>query len=380
MNPYLSWAEIDLSAISHNLRELRRITRPSARLMAVIKANAYGHGALEIARLAESEPVDWLGVANIHEGIALRKAGITLPILIFGYTPGVMAPALQTHGLTQTVTSFQAAEALSFHLSPNEKPLDLHLKMDTGMGRMGFFISESPEDMDAALNEAKLIAGLKGVHLQGICTHFAHADAADKTYTRTQFSRFLHFLDLLKSMGIRPEIVHAANSAAVIDLPETHLDMVRPGISIYGSYPSDAVDKTAIALQPAMTVKTRIIQLKHVRENFKISYNMTYETRISTTIAAVPIGYADGYNRLLSSRGFMLVRGQRAPVVGRVCMDLTMIDVGHIPDVALEDEVVVFGKQGRQSIRVEELAAEIGAINYEIYTRIGDRVERIYLT
>ena len=377
MNANLSSAQIDLSLLSHNLKELRRVTKPSAMLMAVVKANAYGHGAVEVARQACIEKVDWLGVANISEGMALRGAGVTLPILIFGYTPGEMAKILLENQLTPTVFTFEMAKAFSQYLSTADI-LNIHVKMDTGMGRLGMVVSNEAHSIEKT-DEIKKISKLKGIQLQGIYTHFANADAADKSYTHLQLDRFLHFLDKLKSQGITPEIAHAANSAALIDCPETHLDMVRPGISIYGSYPSETVDKSRVSLKPVMTFKTTIVHLKQVPKGFKVSYNMTYETNSPTLIATVPIGYADGYNRLLSSKGHMIVRGKKVPVVGRVCMDLTLLDVGQIPDVRVGDEVVVFGNQQGESILAEELATSLDTISYEIFTRVGERIERSYV-
>lgn len=377
MHSPLSCAEIDLGAIAHNLKELRRAARPRASLMAVIKANAYGHGAAEVARLAADEKADWLGVANFHEGMALRKARIQLPVLIFGYTPASLAPALQELDLTPSVYSVDMARALSENLTPGENPLNIHVKLDTGMGRLGILSTDDPRTQEKAFQEVKAIAALKPLHLQGLYTHFANADSEDQSYSKTQLARFLEILSHLKASGVSPDIAHAANSAAVIDFPESHLDMVRPGISMYGSYPSSSMENR-IRLKPAMTVKTRIIQLKNVPKGFKASYHMTWEAKAPTKIATIPIGYADGFNRLLSSKASMLVNGQRAKVAGRVCMDLTLLDVGHIPGVAVEDEVVVFGKQGKETLLVEELAQAAGTISYEIYTRIGDRIERIY--
>ena len=378
MNTHLSWARIDLSAFSHNLRELRRVTHPSAMIMAVVKANAYGHGAVEMAGQASLEPVDWLGVANMDEGISLRKAGISLPILIFGYFPAHTAQALLDHRLTPTVYNYEMAQALSHHL-PAKKTINVHVKMDTGMGRLGLVVSEQDHAMEKAVSEIQKIAALKGIRIQGVYTHFADADSGNNTYTSLQLKRFLGFLDNLASIGITPEIRHAANSAAVIDHPDTHLDMVRPGISLYGACPSDKADKRRVSLKPVMAMKTKIIFLKQVPKGFKVSYNLTHETQAPTTIATIPIGYADGYNRLLSSKGIMLVKGKKTPVVGRVCMDLTLLDVGHIPNVSIGDEVVVFGHQGNETILVEDLANELNTISYEIFTRIGDRVKRVYI-
>jgi alanine racemase len=373
LNTPLVWAEIDLQAIAHNVRELRRVTKPEARLMAAVKANAYGHGMVEVAKAVLQSGVDELGVARIEEAVQLREAGIDTPILIFGKTPSSMNERLIEFDLRPTVFDAETAEALSKTASSKGAKIKTHVKVDTGMGRLGIM----PEKV--RVNDVTRMAKLPGIEIEGIYTHFATADVTDKTYARKQFELFSKFLDQLDQSGIVIPIKHAANSAAVIDLPETHLDMVRPGISVYGLYPSEDVDKTQVSLQPAMELKARIIHLKRVPAGFKVSYGSTYETKADTAIATIPIGYGDGYSRLLSSRGEMLVRGQRAPVAGRVCMDLTMLDVGHIPDVKLEDEVVIFGKQGNNSIHVDEIASILNTINYEVVTTVANRVPRIFV-
>jgi alanine racemase len=252
------------------------------------------------------------------------------------------------------------------------------------MGRLGvlpdcFRTLQSSRDVDNAVHEVESIARLRNLEIEGIYTHFAIADSPDRSYTENQLEIFMDLIDQLKRAGMEFPVKHAANSAAVINMPKTHLDMVRAGISIYGLYTSDSVDKNRIDLKPAMELKARIIYVKKVPAGFKVSYGITYETEKATTIATVPIGYADGFNRLLSSRGHMLVCRRKAPIIGRVCMDMTMLDVGDIPEVSLEDEVVVFGKQGDASITVDEIASSINTINYEIISTIADRVPRIYL-
>jgi alanine racemase len=380
----LVWAEVDLEAIAHNVRELRRITNPAAHLMAVVKANAYGHGVIEVTRKALENGADFLGVARIEEGIELRKAGVKESVLIFGYTPPELAHKLIKFDLTQTVWSYTTAQALSdVGVSSNQK-IKVHLKVDTGMGRLGLLpdchrppVTEQ-NLMGNAVREAKSISLLAGLELEGVYTHFATADSSDKTYAGKQFEIFVDFLNELSRAGINPLLCHAANSAAIIDMPETHLDMVRAGIAIYGLYPSDEVNKRRIVLKPAMTLKSKIVHLKKVPPGFKVSYGSTYKTQKPTTIASIPVGYADGFSRLLSSRGNMLVRGHRAPIVGRVCMDQTMLDVGHIPDVNLEDEVVIFGRQKDESITVDEIAVSLNTINYEIVSALTARVPIIY--
>jgi alanine racemase len=378
------WAEIDLQAIAHNMRELRRFTRPKAGLMAAVKGNAYGHGAVRIAQTAVANGVDALGVARIEEGLELRQAGLDVPILIMGYTAPSLTPRLIDHALTQTVYTLDTAQALSAAAQGLGKTLKVHLKVDTGMGRLGLVPDSgrsSSSDIPAsgrALEEVLQIHQLPGLKLEGIFTHFASADSADKTIAHQQLNRFNRFLAELEKAGIDGITHHAANSAAIIDLPESHLDMVRAGIALYGLYPSDEVGQGKINLIPAMTLKARIIHLKPVAAGFKVSYGSTYTTPAPTTIATVPVGYADGYSRLLSNRGQMLVQGQRAPIVGRICMDLTMLDVGHIADVNLDDEVVVFGRQGKTVLSADEVAALIDTINYEIVAGLTARVPRIY--
>jgi alanine racemase len=378
------WAEIDLQAIAHNMRELRRLTRPQARLMAAVKGNGYGHGAVKIAQTAIANGADALGVARIEEGLELRQAGLDAPILIFGYTPPSLTTRLIDHALTQTVYTLDTARALSAAAQGLGQTVKVHLKVDTGMGRLGLLPDSgrsSSSDITAsgqAIEEVLQIHQLPGLKLEGVFTHFASADSADKTFAHRQLSRFTRFIAELEKAGVDGVILHAANSAAIIDLPESHLDMVRPGIALYGLHPSDEIGQDKIDLIPAMTLKARIIHLKPVAAGFKVSYGSTYTTPAPTTIATVPVGYADGYSRLLSNRGQMLVHGRRAPIVGRVCMDLTMLDVGHIADVRLEDEVVVFGRQGKTALSADQVAALIDTINYEIVAALTARVPRIY--
>lgn len=380
------WAEINLKAIAHNMREIRRVTSPTAKVMAVVKANAYGHGAIEVAREVLRNGADFLGVARLEEGIQLRKEGIEKPILILGYTPFSRSAEVVDYDLTQTVYSYQMAGEFSRAAAARNKKLRVHIKVDTGMGRLGLLAGIFPSGLNccnksagAAVREACAIASLPGLEVEGIFTHFAAADSADKENTGRQLEIFLEFVEGLRRAGLEVPVKHAANSAALLDMPETHLDMVRPGIILYGLYPSPEVKKNRVVLKPAMQVKTRISHLKNVPGGFEVSYGSTYKTKKATTIATVPVGYADGFNRLLSSRGWMLVRGMRAPVVGRICMDQAMLDVGHIRDVELEDEVVVFGKQGPSSITVDEIASTLGTINYEVVSTVSARIPRVYL-
>jgi alanine racemase len=347
--------------------------------MVAVKANAYGHGIIEVARQALKSGADALGVARVDEGIRLREAGIDAPVLVFGYTVPSEAARLYEFDLIQTVYSYETARALSDTASSLDIKINIHLKIDTGMGRLGLLPdSRRTFPADSAVEEVKSIAGLSGLKLEGIFTHFATADWSDKSYAEKQFQIFSTFLNQLHKAGLKFSVRHAANSGAIISMPQTHLDMVRAGISIYGLYPSEEIDKSRIKLLPAMFLKARIIHLKKVPAGFMVSYGITHETKKPTTIATIPVGYGDGFSRLMSSNGHMLVHGQRAPIIGRVCMDLTMIDVGHIPEVELEDEVVVFGHQGDAYISADEIARLTNTINYEVVTRISDRVPRVY--
>lgn len=378
------WAEIDLKAIAHNIRELRRIADPNSCLMAVVKANGYGHGSVEVARCALNNGAEVLGVARIDEAMILRNEGIYSPILIFGYTPPPFYKELLKFDLTQTVYSLQTAESLSAFAVSNNKRIKVHIKIDTGMGRLGILpdclrdYRENGIRAGLALREVESIVRLTGLEPEGIFTHFSMADSSDKSFSRRQFEIFMEFINSLKKKGIEFGVRHAANSAGIIDMPETHLDMVRAGIAMYGLYPSGETMNDKAALLPAMSLKSVIIHLKDVSSGFKVSYGATYETKKPTTIATVPVGYADGYSRLLSSRGYMLVCGERAPIAGRVCMDLTMLDVGDIPGVKTGDEIVIFGKQGCSAVTVDEVASISGTINYEVVSSLTERVKRVY--
>lgn len=385
MESPLVWAEVDLRAIAHNVRELRRVTQPGAQLLVAVKANGYGHGAVEVAKTALQNGGDALGVARIEEGIQLRDAGIAASILVLGYTDPALAEELIAFGLIQTVWSLETAKQLSQTARLAGKKIRIHLKVDTGMGRLGLPAESSREispDIpvtDDVVSEVAAIAELPGLELEGVFTHFPTADSADKAGSNAQLNLFMDFIDRLRQAGIEIPFRHAANSAAIIDMPGSHLDMVRAGISAYGLYPSPEVNRHQVTLQPAMALKTRVVQIKRVPKGFEVSYGSTYRTERPTRIATVSIGYADGLSRRLSSRGHMLVRGHRVPIVGRVCMDLTMLDVGDIPGIGTGDEVVVFGRQKDAAIAVEEVASMLDTINYEIVSIISDRVPRIYL-
>ncbi len=381
MNYPLVSAHIDLKAIENNILGLRKLMDRNVKFMAVVKADAYGHGAVKIAERAIATGAEWLGVARFHEAEELRKAGISAPILIFGFTPSSFVEKLAEFDLTPTIYSVEMGEDLSYHALKKGVTIKAHLKIDTGMGRVGMLpdsnrVSISPEE--SIIKEIKKIISLPNFELRGIYTHFAAADSSDKSYAERQLEIFNCLLENLKKEGIEFDLCHAANSAAIIDMPHSHFDLVRAGISMYGLYPSNEVNKKKVNLRPAMALKSVVTFVKTVPKGFRISYGMTHETEKETIIATVPIGYADGFSRLLSSRGFMLVKGKKAFIAGRVCMDQTLIDVGHITDVKQGDEVVIMGCQKDNSISADDIANLIGTINYEIVSSLTARVPKFY--
>ncbi len=369
-----AWAEIDLNAIAHNVREIRKLTGSRVEMMGVVKADAYGHGVLEVVRTLLDNGVTQLAVSMLDEAIQIRKMGIDVPILILSYTDPARAEEIVENELTQTVFSFDLPQALSAASVKLEKSVKIHIKVDTGMTRVGFMPGYN------AVKNIMEIGRMPGLILEGIFTHFASADEREKDYTYMQFERFMSLCTELGRVGIHIPLKHVCNSAGTIQYPEMHLDMVRPGVILYGLYPSQEVDRDKIHLKPAMTLKANVIFVKDVEPDVCISYGRTFRTSRPSKIATIPIGYADGYTRLLSNKGRMLVNGEFAPIVGRVCMDQCMIDVTDLKhEVRAGDEVVLFGSQNGVCINVEELAAEIGTINYELVCIIGKRIPRVYL-
>jgi alanine racemase len=354
-----TWTEVNLDAITQNVRNIKKLIGEKKELMAVVKGNAYGHDILEVTSVVLNNGASRLAVARLEEGIFLRKAGINVPILILGLTLKQQAELLVLNNITPTVCEYEMVEKLSESAIKENKVIKVHLKVDTGMGRIGIF----PHDI---LRFIKRISSLKNVEIEGIFTNFSVAYEKDKTYTEEQFRKFMEVLAFLEKEEIRIPIKHVGNSATLLDLPHMWLDLVRPGISIYGLYPSTEVKK-GVKLIPAHSFKTRIVFLKELSIGESVSYGRTYTTnKRRTKVASLPIGYADGYNRLLSNQGEVLVRGKRFPIIGRICMDQCMIDVSNLFQVKIGDEVVLWGKQGEEEITVEEIAEKIGTINYEI--------------
>lgn len=366
-------AEVNLNAIKHNYYEIRKHVPKEVEVMAIVKADAYGHGSKEVANLLQTVGVNRFAVAIVKEGEELRKSGITSPILVLGYTPRADIHALLENDLTQTVFSYDMAKILSDEAGKLGKKVNVHIKVDTGMGRIGFL--SSPQSIE----EVKRIAALPNLNMEGIFTHFSTADEEDASYTKKQWDIFEGFLTELRQVGIELPVIHAANSAAIMCHTYADLNVVRPGIILYGYYPSHYLNGKVLDLIPAMTLKTQIVHIKELPEGHYVGYGRKYCTTHKTKIATIPVGYADGYSRNLGNKGRVLIRGQYAPIVGNICMDQFMVDVTNIDNVSLEDEVVLFGKQGEQEISVEEIASLLGTINYEIVCMIGKRVPRIYV-
>ena len=367
-----TWTEIDLSNLEHNYRALRAMLPQGCRFLGVVKADAYGHGAVQVARRLETLGAEYLAVACLDEALELRQARITTPILILGYTPTERAEALLDNGITQTVYDVEMARALSNAAAAAGKTLKIHVKADTGMSRLGWLCGG--EDQSAAAEAIAQVCALPGLEAEGIYTHFANADG-DEDYTMLQFTRFLDLLEALKERGITFAIRHCAASAAALKFPCTHLDMVRPGIALYGHYPDPSCEGLdGPGLRPVMTLKTRVASVKTVPAGTPVSYGCTHVLDRETKLAALTIGYADGLPRLCSDKLEVLIGGQRAPVVGRICMDMCMADVTGL-DVAPGDEVEVFGEH----LPIEDVAALAGTIQYELLCAVSPRVHRAYL-
>lgn len=364
-------ARVNLDAICNNIDEVRRNINTDTKIMAVIKADGYGHGAVALAT-ALKDKVDAYGIAIIEEGIELRRAGFEKPILVLGFTPHQLYDELLKYDIIQTVFQYDMAKRLSDTAVSLGKQAKIHIKVDTGMTRIGF------KDTDESIQTIKEISKLSNITIDGIYTHFASADEEDKTSARKQLSRFLIFADKLEKEGIHIPVKHVSNSASIIDLPESNLDMVRSGIITYGMYPSDKVNKNRLMLQPALTLISNVVYVKSVEAGTGISYNSTYITEQDSVIATIPVGYGDGYPRQLSSKGRVLIHGKSAPIVGRVCMDQFMVDVTDIPDVKEGDKVTLIGQNGDESISIEEVANLAGSFNYELVCDIGKRVPRVY--
>jgi alanine racemase len=371
LNGVLTWAEIDLDAIAFNVGQFRRLIGEGISIYAVVKANAYGHGALSVAQAALQAGADRVAVHRLVEALELRQAGVDAPILIMGYTPPDGVPAVVRHRLTPSLISQEFARSLSQQAQAEGVSVPVHIKVDTGMSRYGILPS-AVQGFAAELNR------LPGIVLEGIFTHFATADWLDQSFTLQQLALFNQVLAELRAAHIEFPLVHAANSAAMLMRPESHFNAVRPGISLYGLPPS-AEWPAPFELRPALTLKSRLSRVFELSAGSAVSYGRTFIAPRPMRAALVPVGYGDGYPRALSNRGVVLVGGRRAPVIGRVCMDQFVIDVSDIPSVQQDDEVVLIGRQGEEVISAQDVANLAGTIQNEIVTALSARVVRIYL-
>lgn len=373
-----TWAKVNIDNIKHNFREIKKKLNPKTKLLCVLKADAYGHGAEFLVREYEKLGADFYGVSNLDEAMQLRKAGAKKPILIFGYTPSECADILANNNISQAVFSIEYAKRLQKQCKIKGVKIKAHLKIDTGMSRIGFF-AQNDESRRQSADEIMEINGMPEIEIEGIFTHFSVADdiTNNKDYTTYQINNFKKIISDLESQGLSIPLKHCCNSGGIINFPDMHLDMVRAGVILYGLYPSKEIIGK-IDLKPAMSLKTVISQVKTIPKGTSVSYGRTFVSDKEIKVASVAIGYADGYSIKFSNNSEMLVHGKRAKILGRVCMDQLMLNVSDIQGVSEGDEVIVFGSSGENHISVDELAKNIGTINYEIICLIGKRVPRVY--
>ena len=373
MNRYLRcYAEISLEAIGHNIREVKKRLPEGVKLLGVVKANAYGHGAVPVASYLENQ-VDYFATATIEEAVELRENGISAPILILGYVSPSQYGDLVEYDITQTIDSYAQALALEKEAARQNRKAKAHLAVDTGMTRIGFQVTEHDAD------EAAKIADLPHIELEGMFTHFSCADQEDKTYCSMQMEKYDKMTALLAERGVTIPLRHICNSAGIMEFDDHRFEMVRSGIITYGIYPSEEVKKERLDLIPALSWKSHVIHVKEVGPGIGVSYGATYVTeKPMTRIATVSAGYADGYPRALSNQGWVLIHGKKAPIIGRICMDQMMVDVTDIPDVQVEDVVTLVGTDGDETITIEEIANPAARFDYEMLCDISSRVTRVY--
>lgn len=365
-------AEIDLDALDFNIKSIIKKVGGKAKIIGTIKADGYGHGAWEVAKVLMENGVDMFSVAMLDEAINLRNDGLDKPILILGTTPPEYYDNIVKYNITQQVSSLAQAEGLNVAAEKLGKKASVHIALDTGMGRIGFV------PCDKAVDDVVKISNMKNIEITGMFTHFSTSDEKDKTYTLEQKEKYIWMVKHLEEKGVHITLKHIANSAAIMDFDDLMFDAVRPGIILYGLYPSNDVIKKNLPLKPVMSLKSRITYIKQVDKDTSISYGRTYRTDCRKTIATIPAGYADGYNRLLSNKGRIIVNGKSAPIVGRVCMDQFMADISGIKADEW-DEAVLMGRQGDEEITADEIADTIGTINYEVVCMINKRVPRVYI-
>lgn len=367
------WAEISLDNLIHNLRGIKKLLKPGTEYISVVKADGYGHGAAEIANICSEEGIKWFAVAMLDEALELRNIGIKDSILILGFTPETEVEKIISNNISQVCFNYNLAEAMSRAAVKLGKTAKIHIAVDTGMGRIG--LSPDAESADLVLR----ISRLPNLEVEGVFTHFSSADEADKEYTYLQFKKFSEFLNMLDMRSIKVKYTHAGNSAAIMDLPEVQMNAVRPGIIQYGLYPSDDVLKSKLDLKPVMSIKAKVVHVKDVEAGTPISYGRKFVTERKSRIATLPVGYADGYTRMLNGKAKVIVNGVIAPVVGSICMDQCMVDITDCGSVKPGDEVILMGSNGNLSISADTIASWIGTINYEVVCMFSKRVPRVYL-
>ena len=365
-----TYASVNLTALAHNLSCIRRYLSPGCEVMAIVKANAYGHGAVDITQALARQGIGRFAVASLDEGVTLRQAGISAPIVVLGALFEEQIADLIAHRLTPVVGDAQLLPALAKAARSHPTPYPIHLKVETGMGRLGF----SPEELLSLLDDPILQSPLL---VEGMMTHLADADGADSAFTERQLAAFRAMLEQIRQRGLPLPLVHTANSAAIVRFPEAHFSLVRPGIMLYG-YHTLPASFPAPDLQPVLSLRTTIAQLRTIPRGGTVSYNRTFVATRPTRIAVLPIGYADGYSRRLSNRGSVLIQGRRAPIVGLVCMDMIMVDVTDFAQLQVGEIATLIGQQGGESIGADEIADWIGTIPYEVLCGIGSRVPRLY--
>lgn len=370
-----TWAEIDLDALEFNYKSLKAAMPEGCGFVGVVKADSYGHGSVMVSRVLEELGAKYLAVSNLEEAIQLRNADIKLPILILGFTPAEFAEELSDYGITQAVNDVDYAKELNSRLEAAGKKLTVHIKADTGMSRMGF---TTYGEFDHAVEGVVEVSKLPCLDIEGIFTHFAVSDDTDqREYTELQYGRFMGLIEKLAEKGVTFRLRHCANSGCTINYPEKALDMFRPGLATYGLYPADKFERD-VELHPLMSLRSSIAQIKEFEADVTLSYGRTYTTPSKRRIAVIPIGYADGYPRRFSNSREFLVCGKRAPQVGRVCMDMCMLDITDVPEAKVGDVVTIFGRDGDEFIPMDDLANQAQTITYEIACDISKRVPRIY--
>lgn len=366
-------ADIDLDAVLYNMESMHKKLKPGTKIAAVVKADAYGHGEVEISRVLENLPYLWgYAVATSNEAMQLVEAGRKKPIIILGLSFPEQFEEIVENDLRPAVCTYETAQALSDIAAEKNKVCRIHIKVDTGMSRIGFQVT--PESADTVARISKL----PNIMIEGIFTHFARADESSKAPAYEQFKQFEKMIAMVEEKGVQIPLKHCSNSAGIVEIPECNMDMVRAGITLYGLWPSEEVDKTKISLKPVMSLRSRVAYVKELLPGRQISYGGTFTVKKKMTVATVPVGYGDGYARGLSNKGWVLIKGQKAPICGRVCMDQCMVDVTDIPGVKIGDTVTLLGKDADEEITMEQLGELSGRFNYEFACLITPRVPRIY--